>query len=167
LLIPSLESSLAVRAYYLDCDDLEEFEHNNTNKDSAATSTNTQCGSRDDDFDNLAAFLNAFQLAVVLFIRTSSSSSSPPSSSSSDQQQREQLDRPSSLFHRAQRLVRSVTLNVDPNTVSRESERVCEYRDSCNKSMALVLTTTTRLLSSVCLLHSHYFYYDNNYYYYY
>jgi hypothetical protein len=120
LLIPSSESSLAVRAYYLDCDDLEEFEHNNINKDSTAT-TNKQggSGSGDDDFDNLAAFLNAFQLAVVLFILTSSSS--PPSSS--DQLQREQLDRPSSLFHRAQRLVRSVTLNDDPNTVSRERER--------------------------------------------
>jgi hypothetical protein len=93
LLIPS-ESSLAVRAYF-PCD-LEDH--------SVASG---YCKS--DDFDNLHAFLNSFKLALVLFILPLD-------------KQREQLDNPSSFLHRAQRLVRSVTISADANAVSR---RIC------------------------------------------
>jgi hypothetical protein len=116
LLIPS-ESSLAVRAYF-PCD-LEEH------------SVVSDCKS--DDFDNLHAFLNSFKLALVLFILPLD-------------KQREQLDNPSSFFHRAQRLVQSVTINADANAVSR---RICS--NSCEKSTPL----TTRFLNITGQDYSH------------
>lgn len=78
-----LDQSIAVRAYF-SCDLKEMIE---TEK---GTST------KNDDFDELHSFLKTFKLAVVFFILPI-------------EEQREQLDDPQSLYHRAQRLIRTVT----------------------------------------------------------
>jgi len=86
LLIPS-ESSLAIRAYF-SCD-LEDLARRQTE-----VANNED---ENDDFDGLKAFMSSFKLVVVLFIIPGF------------EKQREQLDDDSSFFHRAQRLVRSLT----------------------------------------------------------
>ena len=90
LLIPSEQPSIAIRAYF-PCD-LEEL--------SPSTCQD------DDDFDNLRTFLNSFKSALVMFILPLD-------------KQREQLDNPNSFFHRAQRVLRSMTIeSVEANPVS-------------------------------------------------
>ena len=112
LLIPS-ESSLAIRAYF-SCD-LEDLARRQTE-----VANNED---ENDDFDGLKAFMTSFKLVVVLFIIPGF------------EKQREQLDDDSSFFHRAQRLVRSltsVTAKEQGNTVSRQRydpiPRVCISR---------------------------------------
>jgi hypothetical protein len=99
LMFPS-ESSLAVRVYFsCDLEDLllrkkKDKDHDNDNDDD------------DGDFDNLSSFLKTFRLALVLFILPQ------------NKQRQEQLDNPSSYFHRAQRIVRSMTLQNAGNDSS-------------------------------------------------
>jgi hypothetical protein len=92
LMFPS-ESSLAVRVYFpCDLEDLLLLPARKKKKD------NGNDNDANDDFDNLFSFLKSFRLALVLFILPQ------------NKQRQEQLDNPSSYFHRAQRIVRSMTL---------------------------------------------------------
>ena len=101
LLIPSDDasnfSSLAIRVYY-ECDLSNELK--------STTATTTVIGNNKDiapweETVGLRKFLETFQSAVCLFVIQS------------DQQRQELLDDPTSVFHRAQRVVRSIVIGND------------------------------------------------------
>lgn len=102
LLFP--KERLAVRVYYQG--DLAAFQQPPQQSQHAGTQ-GAEADAREvpisnDDFDNLVAFLKAFETAVVLFVLN-------------PEQQMQQLDDFASPLHRAQRLVQRLSLK--PNSV--------------------------------------------------